>query len=342
MERCRLSIIVPVYNAEAYLDRCVASVLDQEFGAYELILVDDGSTDASGDMCDGFASEDSRIRTIRKSNGGVSSARNAGLEIAEGEYVMFLDSDDVLLPYALEDLMSSVSGTEDMLVGGYAVFVGGKPVKDLRPDSTKIYWGADYPVFFQENLRRNCEMLDAPWAKLFRRSAIGFVRFNENLNYAEDKLFVFTMLSRCSSIKTLSSAVYGYHIHEGSLGSDLTSDKHIRSLMVFLPLYAESLASLADHCKSSSNVNMLYHNDLVGRYICRILNIFATRRTDMLTKENIGLLYGYMKTDSSLGVLSLRPGQIVNLFLYKIGRPGLTLGFYRFTSFITSIFRKRR
>ena len=92
----RLSVIVPVYNVAAYLPRCVDSLLEQNGVELEILLVDDGSTDASGSICDGYAARDSRVKVIHKENGGLSSARNAGLDAAEGEYLTFVDSDDYL------------------------------------------------------------------------------------------------------------------------------------------------------------------------------------------------------------------------------------------------------
>ena len=92
-----LSIITPVYNVEAYLDKCVQSVLSQSYRNIEMILVDDGSTDSSAVLCDKWAQEDSRVIVIHKVNGGVSSARNAGLEVASGEFITFVDPDDLLL-----------------------------------------------------------------------------------------------------------------------------------------------------------------------------------------------------------------------------------------------------
>ena len=102
MNKDRISIIIPVYNAEEYLDRCLESVLEQSFTSFEVILVDDGSTDSSPLICDRYSATDPRFRTVHKENGGVSSARNAGMDLAKGEYLMFLDSDDALLPDALE------------------------------------------------------------------------------------------------------------------------------------------------------------------------------------------------------------------------------------------------
>ena len=107
MDKNRLSIIIPVYNAEEYLDRCLHSIIDQGFTSYEVILVDDGSTDSSPLICDRYSATDPRFRTLHKPNGGVSSARNAGLELAKGEYIMFLDSDDWIDEDFLEKLYNS-------------------------------------------------------------------------------------------------------------------------------------------------------------------------------------------------------------------------------------------
>lgn len=340
MDKVKVSIIIPVYNAEEYLDRCIHSVLDQEFHSFEVILIDDGSTDASPLICDRYSGTDARFITLHQKNSGVSAARNAGLNLAQGEYIMFLDADDALMPYALEDLFNNVAG-EDIVVGGYGVFIEGIPSKDVRPDMTLSYKGGDYPKFFNDNIRKNCEMLDAPWAKLFRRKAIGKLRFCEDLSYAEDKLFVFEMLARSTSALTVSSPVYSYYIHAGSLGSDITSDNHLKQLRRFLPMYSSVLAELVARCPSVDKVGMLYHNDVVGRYLCRILNLFATRRSEMMTEEYVGWVYGMMDQDKSLGVFSLRFGQIVNILLYKIGKPSFTMKVYRFTCWVNNLFKKK-
>ena len=341
MDKSRLSIIIPVYNAEEYLDRCLHSIVDQDFTACEIILVDDGSTDSSPLICDRYSATDPRFRTLHKPNGGVSSARNAGLELAKGEYVMFLDSDDALLPYALDDMMDVLAG-EDMVVAGYAVFMGGVPIRNVHPAVTYSYRTVEYPRFFQDNLRRNCEMLDAPWAKLFKRKAIGSIRFNEGLHYAEDKLFVFNVMANCSSIKTFAGDVYAYHMRPGSLGSDISSDKHLQQLYLFLPKYAAVLESIVERCPNTPKVLSLYRKDLIGRYVCRMLNVFATRQTKMLTSENVRILYDYMDADKKLGIFSIRSGQIINMLLYEIGRPGLSVSVYKLTSFVSSLFGKRK
>lgn len=117
----KFSVVIPVYNVEKYLDECVKSVLSQTFTDYEVLLVDDGSTDASGDMCDGYALSDDRIKVIHKQNGGLSSARNAGIKEASGEYLLFLDSDDYWASgEMLEELNDEAEKTSaDVIVCNY-------------------------------------------------------------------------------------------------------------------------------------------------------------------------------------------------------------------------------
>ena len=116
----KISVIVPVYMVEKYLEKCIRSVLGQTYADFELILVDDGSTDGSSRICESFSEEDGRIKLIRQENGGLSFARNAGLAQASGEYVFFLDSDDYLEPDALEHLMNAMETNGcDVVVGNY-------------------------------------------------------------------------------------------------------------------------------------------------------------------------------------------------------------------------------
>lgn len=337
MDKCRVSIIVPVYNAEDYLSRCLDSILEQSLTSYEVLLVDDGSTDSSPLICDRYSATDPRFRTIHKSNGGVSSARNAGISLAKGEYLMFVDADDVLLPDALEMMFEGISG-EDIIIGGYTTFIGGVTAKIVFPKETRTYRASGISEFFSNNLRKNCEMLDAPWAKMFRRKTLGNLRFNEELSYAEDKLFVFSYLAISTSVHTCDVPVYGYYLRPGSLGSDISSDRHLMQLRRFIPAYSKVVDRLVQLYPGSEKLTSLYHKDIVGRYACRILNVFMSKRTKLLDQDYITWLYGIMARDSSLGLFSVRVGQIFNILLYKIGCPGLTIKVYRMSSKIRSFF----
>ena len=111
---------------------------------------------------------------------------------------------------------------------------------------------------------------------------------------------------------------------------------------MFLPKYAVVLESIVARCPNTPKVLALYRKDLIGRYICRMLNVFATRPTKMLTSENVKILYDYMDADKKLGIFSIRSGQIGNMLLYKIGKPGLTVAVYKLTAFVTSLSGKKK
>lgn len=194
MRKPTISIIVPVYNAEKYLKHCITSILSQKYSDLEVLLINDGSTDKSGDICCKYAATDDRIRVFHKKNGGVSSARNTGLELASGEFVMFIDSDDQMSP-ELCSLMfhTMVSRKSDLVICGTKETGNGiwAPTHDK-----------DYSI---EELRRDgayligTELLSPPWNKIYKKTLIT-EKFNESTSFGEDLLFNLSYLSNCSKI----------------------------------------------------------------------------------------------------------------------------------------------
>lgn len=210
------SIIVPVYNAERFIAQCIGSILRLNCRDWELILVDDGSSDRSAEIYRQWAENDERIRFLSKENGGVSSARNVGLDEAHGEWVTFLDADDTLKPDALET-MTALTGEDDVDVvfAGYEVHDPTKPIKAPALRSAKLsatdlamqlFRPTDYPY------------LGYPWAKLFRRKVItdNNLSFDEKIFYNEDRLFNFAFLSCCRGGAYTTAPVYDYVVHGGN------------------------------------------------------------------------------------------------------------------------------
>jgi len=204
----KVSIIVPVYKAEKYLNRCIDSILAQTFTDWELLLIDDGSPDRSGDICDEYAKKDTRIRVFHKKNGGVSSARNLGLDNVQGEYVTFVDSDDWLLENTLT-LCSSNFGKYEIVRFSMVYIeslVGDNDRKLVLPSSESKN------AIMQRILERNsllgvCGGLYK--ADLFNNPSI---RFDSNLVMAEDWLVLCQLVNRCKSIIDLSDVCYCYNI----------------------------------------------------------------------------------------------------------------------------------
>lgn len=203
----KISIIVPIFNSEKYLTRCLASLQNQTLGDYEVILINDGSIDHSACICNEFVQKDNRFRVIHKKNGGVSSARNIGLTVTQGEYVLFVDSDDYIDRHLLENLLQV--GSYDLVLTGLScmkddtcvktkhVEAGEWTLDDLRDD--KFYY-IDYTT--------------ALHGKLYRKTVIDNyqLRFNENLSYAEDRDFNIKFISHANQVCNVDYAGYYYQI----------------------------------------------------------------------------------------------------------------------------------
>ena len=198
-----ISVIVPVYNAEKYLHRCIDSVLAQTYKDFELLLIDDGSKDSSGTICDEYAAQDARVKVFHKENGGVSSARNVGLDHAQGEWVTFVDSDDWVSKDYLEEFDFCTSEIDlhccHIQVEGWKEWVS-YPFEDKAWDKM--------PEFLSRNLHR----LNFPFAKLFKLSIINEynIRFDKDISYGEDTLFVYSYLIYTNKVITYSYDGYHY------------------------------------------------------------------------------------------------------------------------------------
>lgn len=189
-----ISIVVPIYNCITTLERCVQSILDQTLIDWELLLVDDGATDGSGAVCDLFAAKDARIRVFHKTNGGVSSARNLGLDNARGEYVMFCDSDDWAEPDWCEKLYRAAQSNPDCLpvCNYYRNTSGGESVN--RPEECgRLDVQIPKADFFCLNRQ---ELLGIPWNKIFRCSILAqnHIRFDPDISLGEDLIFTLDYL----------------------------------------------------------------------------------------------------------------------------------------------------
>ena len=223
MNNPAISIIIPVYNAENYLRRCIDSVLSQSFTDFELILVDDGSKDKSPQICDEYASQDTRVRVIHKANGGVSAARNDGLDIAKGEYVTFIDSDDWVEREYLETL-SNYRDYDIVFFSHRMIYEDGYTSKykfEAKEGDKQNIWE------IVASLRKNAAGLNFygyTWNKMFCRDIIEKykIRFTEGLRISEDEVYTLDYCTHAKSIKVLPLCLYNYRI----LGTGLTATKN--------------------------------------------------------------------------------------------------------------------
>lgn len=182
-----MSIIIPVYNKKRYLSKLLAQVMGQTFRDFECLLIDDGSTDGSGEVCDEYAAKDARFRVFHIPNGGVSHARNVGMDAARGEYITFIDSDDGLRPGYLENLVRCMEESgADLGISGYEkVDADGLILSTVTPERTGLRPFSDLlPDFARVQLRTG--LYGCCVAKIFPRTLVQDIRFNESLQLAED------------------------------------------------------------------------------------------------------------------------------------------------------------
>lgn len=212
LNKTSVSIIVPVYKAESYLPHCVDSILAQSFSDFELFLIDDGSPDGSGVLCDSFVERDARIRVIHKPNGGVSSARNAGLDQASGDYVVFIDSDDHVGPDYLKDLLDAADDGDMLVISDY------QPFNDRGEEKQEFHCEFTAPLDSgsADDFRKMVFgfLMFPPYCKLYRRRIIeeNRIRFDTRMRTAEDFDFNMRYIQHVAGIHYIPSVQYFYRI----------------------------------------------------------------------------------------------------------------------------------
>ena len=208
-----VTIIVPIYNAEKYLHKCIESILAQTYTDFELLLINDGSKDNSGAICEEYATKDSRVRVFHKENGGASAARNCGLDNAIGEYICFIDADD----WVDEDYIEKLLPTDGTEMTVCSIKYEGK-----NNNYTLPLWHKDY------NNKNLCESLNyivehmavcSPSCKIMKRDIIerNNIRFDTKVSAGEDMLFIYDYIAGIQKMRTISFPLYHYNVVETSL-----------------------------------------------------------------------------------------------------------------------------
>lgn len=289
----KISVIVPAYNAEKYLYRCVDSVLKQTFFDFELLLVDDGSTDGTAAICDTYSSMDSRVRVFHKENGGVSSARNLGIDNAQGEWITFVDSDDWIEYNAFEKFIDYNDG--DLIVGAMK-FENSQTIAVLSEENTLI----EGDTLWQQ-LTGNIDhsLISGPWCKLFKRKIIveKQIRFNEALCFAEDNVFVKSYLIHISRIRNVNVLCYHYQ--------DIGDDIYVKYSKSFIPIlnYFYEILKVYEEIEKLKNITISKRGivDVVFNLACICLTkrgvhdlkyicaYFNDKNTQILLKERNSL-----------------------------------------------------
>lgn len=319
----KVSIIVPVYNVERYLRQCIDSVLDQTYGNWEMIIVDDGSTDGSAAICDEYAEKNSRIRVFHKPNCGPSSARNAGMAEASGDYLIFLDSDDFWLDDSCLSRMiqTAVDFDADLVRGDYARVHGNGIIAPDRRDR-KVLANTVLPkeVFFRKIISGEYFIM----LFLIKRSLLGGLSFDESMDFQEDIDFIIRMLPKASRCVYRDLAFYGYRQREGSLSRAVARQENLRCSFLLSDRFRSVAASLDDDKKLQWEYYrcsvMMYHWTLQTL----ASNAYYTRRRELierfqlkeLRKRVLHTAVKYRIVNKSLLTISVPPA--IGLLMFRV------------------------
>lgn len=237
-----VSIIVPIFNTCKYLNRCVDSLIKQNYSDIECILVDDGSIDGSSELSDEYASQDSRIKVIHQTNKGLSAARNAGLEVATGDYIAFVDSDDFVSEDYIEKLVKRANRENADIVMCNYKFVDDNG-SDIKNDnytefpSKQCFDGTDALLLFENRTYRT--FFDVVWNKLFRRELFDGVRFPEGVSVVEDIAVMPMLYHKATRVSVISDELYYYVYREASLSHTKRTEQE--DLDIRIPMMEDRL-----------------------------------------------------------------------------------------------------
>ena len=256
--KMKVSVIVPIHNAEKTLSRCVESILAQSYKNLEIILVNDGSTDKSLEICQSFVNIDNRVVVIDKNMDGVSSARNFGLNAATGTFIQFVDADDKLKPHMMEKLVETMlKSNADVVICGYDR-ISGKCVNAKRPKSAVYSEASTFKDTFVELYKG--AFFNAPWNKLYRRDKIKAL-FDDSISMGEDLLFNLSYFSNCNKISVISDNLYNYNVTaQESLAGKY--DDSLLSTQIMLNKKVKEFFENKFECKDFRTINEVFAKEI--------------------------------------------------------------------------------
>jgi glycosyltransferase involved in cell wall biosynthesis len=339
-----ISIIVPVYNAEKHIERCISSLISQKYPNYEVILVNDGSTDNSGGICDDFQNENKNIKVIHTENGGVSKARNVGIENARGDYIQFVDSDDFISDdYTSRMVEIILDKNVDLVIGGinHVSFENNKIniLREIKSKKEGLYTKENLSLIFNDLI--NVSYINYCYSKLISRKLLidNNIKFDINISLGEDTLFVLDTIRASKNIYISNYADYFYIIHSNeTLTYKYRPDKFeiLNNLSQRIKDFCEKEDLYSDEIKVTLDQRYMemirFCLDENFKYIKRksFFNVLKNIRALLNNKDVINFIYN--DTD----IFNLYPKSLINAMRSKSALK------YFYTYYLLIILRKLR
>lgn len=315
-----ISVIVPVYQVEALLPRCVSSIQNQTYEQLEIILVDDGSADNSGKLCDEFARKDPRIRVLHKENGGLSSARNAGLDVATGAYIAFVDSDDYLVPEAYAWMLDAMKrhNVPMACAGRYDVDADtGEKTVGLCPEREEVISGEEMAgrIFTWDH----CD--SSACDKLYRRSLFAHHRYPEGV-VCEDLPVTYRLALEAGQVAMLDKPVYHYYHRSGSITTAALSDKTFHYSRHTAEIYRDIRENYPNILPPARflRVRSLYHLLLTLEQAEKADRVHYARQAKSARRE-LRTHLGFIMTCTDMGVQEKVTDLLLAAGCYRLLRP---------------------
>lgn len=293
----KISVIVPVYNVEKYLNECIESIIKQTYKNLQIILIDDGSTDNSGTICRNFANKDNRIEVYHLKQAGVSAARNYGIDCVKGEFIFFVDSDDILNENIIRNLYNNINECDIAYCHSW-IFSDFNEIKAINYNS-KFDSREVTASEFIESMFRDCktgkmnnEYRGHVWDKLFRTEIIkeNNIKFDEEIYFNEDRMFIFDYLLNCKKVKILNWIGYYYRIRKDSAMNDkkLTNKQFTEF---------EAFNKMLQKVETNNNLKNQIKLDIClsssERYLCFKKYVQAKEFLNLFNKYKLKLLFDY-------------------------------------------------
>lgn len=282
-----ISIIIPVYNAEKYLKRCLDSIKEQTFANWETILIDDGSTDNSGKICDEYSETDNRFTVIHQHNKGASTARNTGIDQAKGDWITFIDADDYVERNYLESLCVNIENEKTLIIQGLKqVNSKGEEIKKIDFGNSTLYGNQIQKAFDEKEIFEYGYTV----AKLYNRNIIEKhnIRFNEQIFYSEDMLFMLEYILNCDTIKFIGGANYNYITDISNLSQRYNS---FESEYLLFTQYAKTNQDIANKRRFTPSYKSQRYGALI--LMRSIYSLFVNK--DRSRKERYNIIYNIRK-----------------------------------------------
>lgn len=281
-----VTVVIPVYKVEKYIDKCIESILNQTYSNLEIILVDDGSPDNCGKICDNYIEKDVRIKVVHKENGGLSDARNAGIDIANGKYITFVDSDDYIDSEYVELLYKTIKKDKsDMAISSHKVIYENGTILKKATEEESILKPKEVlkRILYDDGIDLSA------WAKLYKIELFEEIRYPKGRLF-EDAATTYKLVDKCKKISIISKSTYNYIIRRNSITNVNFSEKKMD-----LIISTEEMCSYIK--KKYPDLEMAANRRLMYAYLSTLTQLIKSNKKNEKVEKK---LYGYIKQNSKM------------------------------------------